>query len=125
MLLFIIISSLSMVFIKITTKPIEFEHFILLVLLSWPSNRKTRNRARATKRARQSSKRKVRDGRGTGRGMGLLGWAESRESGNPLGIDPEIHVRLGILTCQRMSSVWGYSKNCGKHGDIMFKHYNK
>ena len=36
-----------MVFIKITTKPIEFEHFILLVLLSWPSNRKTRNRARA------------------------------------------------------------------------------
>ena len=48
MLLFIIISSLSMVFIKITTKPIEFEHFILLVLLSWPSNRKTRNRARAT-----------------------------------------------------------------------------
>lgn len=34
-----------MVFIKITTKPIEFEHFILLVLLSWPSNRKTRNRA--------------------------------------------------------------------------------
>ena len=80
---------------------------------------------RATKRARQSSKRKVRNGRGTGRGMGLLGWAESRESGNPLGIDPEIHVRLGILTCQRMSSVWGYSKNCGKHGDIMFKHYNK
>ena len=37
-----------MVFIKITTKPIEFERFVLLVFLSWPSNRKTRNRARAT-----------------------------------------------------------------------------
>ena len=47
MRLFIIISSFDF-FIKITTKSIEFKHFMLLVFLSWPSNRKTGNRARAT-----------------------------------------------------------------------------